>query len=106
MHKELKITSMQYLRNDMLPNLGFWYVIYFLAMGIISFNQILTVYFLINDYFYLENEGGDQGSIRNVLLLYGFYFGTQLFLLPLVLLFPNFQLSLYLFIKRLKMSHR
>ena len=34
-----------------------------------------------------------------------FYFGTQLFLLSLVLILFNVQLSSYLFIKRLKMTH-
>ena len=53
--------SLQYLKNDHVCWLS-------CVMGIISF--ICQSKTITNDYFHLKNEGGDQGSSSNVLLLF------------------------------------
>ena len=83
----------------MLHDLDFWCVIYLLAMGIISFNQLLIVYFLINDYFYLKNEGGDQESINNVPLLYSLLFWNSVILVTIGIAFFKFS-TFFLFVHK------
>ena len=65
MPKVPKITTFQYLRNDMLDICILGMLIDLLVMWIISF--ICQSKAIRNDYFYLKTEDRDWGSSNNVL---------------------------------------